>query len=62
MAGHLVELATAHGSGLVPEPPTDAGWYPESPALRFVGIPAEPLPRLLRTAVAPVIDLLEDLS
>lgn len=62
MAGHLVELATAHGSGLVPEPPTDAGWYPESPALRFVGISAEPLPRLLRTAVAPVIDLLEDLS
>lgn len=35
---------------------------PESPALRLAGITAQPLPRLLHTAAAPVTDLLEDLS
>lgn len=35
---------------------------PECPALRLAGVTAEPLPRLLRTAVAPIVDLLEDFS
>ena len=43
VAGHLVELATAHGPGLAPAPPADAGWNPESQALRLVGISDEPL-------------------
>ena len=34
---------------------------PESAALRLSGVTCEPLPRLLRTAVAPIVDLLEDL-
>ena len=34
---------------------------PESAALRLTGVTGEPLPRLLRTAVAPIVDLLEDL-
>lgn len=44
MAGRLVELAAAHGSGLAPAPTATAGWNPESPMLRLVGISAaEPL-------------------
>lgn len=34
---------------------------PESAAFRLTGVTGEPLPRLLRTAVAPIVDLLEDL-
>lgn len=35
---------------------------PECPALRLAGVTADPLPRLLRTALAPIPDLLEDFS
>lgn len=34
---------------------------PESAALRLSGVTGEPLPRLLRAAVAPIVNLLEDL-
>ena len=34
---------------------------PESAALRLTGVTGEPLPRLLRTAVAPIVNLLADL-